>query len=140
MQDFANFNSTAAKRSPWNKGKLTGAKPPLLDPVGATNVCRGRDRGFELKDWLDRYTSDWQKRFKETDMPMNELSVAPRRAVKIGLIIAMILFVASLVMRTIDIYQTHQSISPTAIASLALGALGVVMAAGAFFYAVLRRK
>jgi preprotein translocase subunit Sec61beta len=73
-------------------------------------------------------------------MPINEISVAPRRAVKIGLIIAMILFVASLVMRTIDIYETHQSISPTAIASLALGALGVVMAAGAFFYAVLRKK
>jgi len=30
--------------------------------------------------------------------------------------------------------------SPAAIASLALGALGVVTAAGAFFYAVLRRK
>jgi hypothetical protein len=43
-------------------------------------------------------------------------------------------------MRSIDIYQTHQSMSPAAIASLALGALGVVMAAGALFYAVLRRK
>jgi len=45
-----------------------------------------------------------------------------------------------LITRAIDIYQTHQSISPAAGASLALGALGVVMAAGAFFYAVLRRK
>ncbi len=70
-------------------------------------------------------------------MPMNGSSVARRRVVKIGLIVATILFVAS---RSIDIYQTHQSMSPAAIASLALGALGVVMAAGAFFYAVLRRK
>jgi integrase len=30
MQDLANSNSTAARRAPWNKGKLTGAKPPLL--------------------------------------------------------------------------------------------------------------
>ena len=73
-------------------------------------------------------------------MPMNGSSVARRRAVKIGLIVAAILFAASLAGRAIDIYQTHQSISPAAIASLALGALGVVMAAGAFFYAVLRRK
>ena len=29
MQDLANPNPTTAKRSPWNKGKLTGAKPPL---------------------------------------------------------------------------------------------------------------
>jgi integrase len=29
MQYLANPNPTAAKRSPWNKGKLTGAKPPL---------------------------------------------------------------------------------------------------------------
>lgn len=73
-------------------------------------------------------------------MPITAPSVARRRAVKIGLIVAMILFVASLVARAIDIYQTQQSISPAAIASLALGALGVVIAGGAFFYAVLRRK
>ncbi len=73
-------------------------------------------------------------------MPINGSSIARRRAVKIGLIVATILFVASLVMRAMDIYQTHQSMSPAAIASLALGALGLVMAAGAFFYAVLRRK
>jgi uncharacterized membrane protein YqhA len=73
-------------------------------------------------------------------MPINGSSIARRRAVKIGLIVATILFVASLVMRAIDIYQTHQSISPAAIVSLALGVLGVVMAAAAFFYAVLRRK
>jgi hypothetical protein len=30
MQNLANPNSTADRRSPWNKGKLTGAKPPLL--------------------------------------------------------------------------------------------------------------
>jgi integrase len=29
MQDVVNATPTAAKRSPWNKGKLTGAKPPL---------------------------------------------------------------------------------------------------------------
>ena len=29
MQDLVNAIPTAAKRSPWNKGKLTGAKPPL---------------------------------------------------------------------------------------------------------------
>jgi integrase len=29
MQDVLNATPTAAKRSPWNKGKLTGAKPPL---------------------------------------------------------------------------------------------------------------
>ena len=73
-------------------------------------------------------------------MAINGLSVARRRAVKRGLIVAIILFVASLIARAIDIYQTHQSISPAAIASLALGALGVVIAGGAFFYAVWRRK
>jgi uncharacterized membrane protein YqhA len=72
-------------------------------------------------------------------MPING-SVNRRRAVRIGLIVALVLFVASLTARAIDIYRTHQSISPTAIASLALGALGVVIAAGAFFYSVLRRK
>jgi len=73
-------------------------------------------------------------------MPIDGPSVARRRAVKIGLIVAMLLFVVSLIARVIDIYQTHPSISPVATASLALGALGVVMAGGAFFYAVLRRK
>src|SRR5580700_11711922 len=29
MQDYANATSDASKRIPWNKGKLTGAKPPL---------------------------------------------------------------------------------------------------------------
>ena len=73
-------------------------------------------------------------------MPINGLSVARRRTVKIGLIVAMLLFVVSLIARVIDIYQTHQSISPVAIASLALGALGVVMGAGAYFYAVLGKQ
>jgi len=29
MQDLVNTIATATRRSPWNKGKLTGAKPPL---------------------------------------------------------------------------------------------------------------
>ena len=29
MQDNANFELPAPKWMPWNKGKLTGAKPPL---------------------------------------------------------------------------------------------------------------
>jgi integrase len=29
MQDIANFELLAPRRIPWNKGKLTGAKPPL---------------------------------------------------------------------------------------------------------------
>jgi hypothetical protein len=60
--------------------------------------------------------------------------------VKIGLIVAMILFLASLIARVIDIDQTQQSISPVAIASLALGTVGVVIGAGAYFYAVLGKK
>ena len=29
MEDFENAIATAIRRAPWNKGKLTGAKPPL---------------------------------------------------------------------------------------------------------------
>jgi hypothetical protein len=29
MQDIANTELPAPERTPWNKGKLTGAKPPL---------------------------------------------------------------------------------------------------------------
>jgi hypothetical protein len=29
MQDQVNLTTTAQKRMPWNKGRLTGAKPPL---------------------------------------------------------------------------------------------------------------
>jgi hypothetical protein len=29
MQVLVNFSPTKAKRTPWNKDKLTGAKPPL---------------------------------------------------------------------------------------------------------------
>ena len=29
MQDNTNFSVPSAKRIPWNKGKLIGAKPPL---------------------------------------------------------------------------------------------------------------
>ncbi len=67
-------------------------------------------------------------------------SDARRRAVKIGLIVAIILVAASFIMRAIDIYQTHQSISPAAIVSLALGALAFVMIAGAYFYEMFRKK
>ena len=80
------------------------------------------------------------QRFKETDMPISELADARRRAIKIGLIVGMLLLVASFVMRAIDIYQTQQSISSAAIASLALGALAFVMIAAAYFYEVLRKK
>ena len=31
MQDDANFAQSAPKRTPWNKGKLIGAKPPLRE-------------------------------------------------------------------------------------------------------------
>jgi hypothetical protein len=58
----------------------------------------------------------------------------------IGLIVATILLVASFILRGIDIYQTHPSISLAAAASLALGVLAVVMGAVTYFYAVLRRK
>jgi hypothetical protein len=58
----------------------------------------------------------------------------------IGLIVATILLVASFILRGMDIYQTHPSISPAAATSLALGVLAVVMGAVTYFYAVLRRK
>jgi hypothetical protein len=29
MQDLVDTAATTARRTPWNKGKLTGAKPPL---------------------------------------------------------------------------------------------------------------
>jgi hypothetical protein len=73
-------------------------------------------------------------------MPINGPSVARRGVATIGLIVATILLVASFILRGIDIYQTHPSISPAAAASLALGVLAVVMGAVTYFYAVLRRK
>jgi hypothetical protein len=73
-------------------------------------------------------------------MPINGPSVVRRRVATIGLIVATILLVASFILRGIDIYQTHPSISPAAAASLALGVLAVVMGAVTYFYAVLRRK
>jgi hypothetical protein len=73
-------------------------------------------------------------------MPINGPSVARRKVATIGLIVATILLVASFILRGIDIYQTHPSISPAAAASLALGVLAVVMGAVTYFYAVLRRK
>ena len=73
-------------------------------------------------------------------MPINGPSVARRRVATIGLIVATILLVASFILRGIDIYQTHPSISPAAAASLALGVLAVVMGAVTYFYGVLRRK
>lgn len=72
-------------------------------------------------------------------MPTNELTPGRRRAVKIAVIVTMVLFLASLLARAIDIYQTHQSISIVSIASFAFGVLGVVMIAGSFFYTVSRR-
>lgn len=73
-------------------------------------------------------------------MPINGPSVARRGVATIGLIVATILLVASFILRGIDIYQTHPSISLAAAASLALGVLAVVMGAVTYFYAVLRRK
>ena len=103
-------------------------------------MCRAQIEGSSLEAGPIGIGRIGRSCFRETDVPINGPSVARRRVVKIGLIVAIILFVASLVARAIDIYQTHQSISPAAIASLALGALGVVIAGGAFFYAVWRRK
>jgi len=34
MQDQVNAPPTPQKRVPWNKGKVTGAKPPLRPIVG----------------------------------------------------------------------------------------------------------
>ena len=73
-------------------------------------------------------------------MPTNGPSVARRRMAKIGLIVALILFAASLIMQAIDIYQTHRTISPTHFASLALAALAVVVGAGTCLYAVSRKN
>jgi hypothetical protein len=83
---------------------------------------------------------DWRKLVKETDMPTNGPSVARRRMAKIGLIVALILFAASLIMQAIDIYQTHRAISPTHFASLALAALAIVVGAGTYYYYAVSRK
>ena len=73
-------------------------------------------------------------------MAINGLSVARRRGATIGLIVGTILLVASLILRGVDIYQTHHSISAAAAAYLAFGVLAVVIGAATFFYAVLSRK
>jgi hypothetical protein len=44
MQDHENADPIAFKRVPWNKGKLTGAKPPLRPKhVWSGPSCRSRD-------------------------------------------------------------------------------------------------
>jgi hypothetical protein len=58
----------------------------------------------------------------------------------IGLIVGTILLVASFILRGVDIYQTHHSISAAAAAYLVFGVLAVVIGAATFFYAVLSRK
>lgn len=73
-------------------------------------------------------------------MAINGLSVARRRVATIGLIVGTILLVASLILRGVDIYQTHHSISAAAAAYLVFGVLAVVIGAATFFYAVLSRK
>jgi hypothetical protein len=71
---------------------------------------------------------------------INGLSVARRRVATIGLIVGTILLVASFILRGVDIYQTHHSISAAAAAYLVFGVLAVVIGAATFFYAVLSRK
>ena len=73
-------------------------------------------------------------------MAIKGLSVARRRVATIGLIVGTILLVASFILRGVDIYQTHHSISAAAAAYLVFGVLAVVIGAATFFYAVLRRK
>lgn len=73
-------------------------------------------------------------------MAINGLAVARRRVATIGLIVGTILLVASLILRGVDIYQTHHSISAAAAAYLVFGVLAVVISAATFFYAVLSRK
>ncbi|MGB6174010.1 MAG: hypothetical protein WBG12_18790 [Xanthobacteraceae bacterium] len=73
-------------------------------------------------------------------MAINGLSVARRRVATIGLIVGTILLVASFILRGVDIYQTHHSISAAAAAYLVFGVLAVVIGAATFFYAVLSRK
>ncbi|MGA8356747.1 MAG: hypothetical protein WB772_05270, partial [Xanthobacteraceae bacterium] len=71
---------------------------------------------------------------------INGLSVARRRVATIGLIVGTILLVASFILRGVDIYQTHHSISAAGAAYLVFGVLAVVIGAATFFYAVLSRK
>jgi hypothetical protein len=73
-------------------------------------------------------------------MPTNGPSVARRRLAKIGVIVALILLAASLIMQAIDIYQAHRAISPVHIAALALAALAIVVGAATYLYAVSRKN
>jgi hypothetical protein len=42
MQDSEEPSPAISKRTPWNKGKLTGAKPPLrLNPCMTNFLCNG---------------------------------------------------------------------------------------------------
>jgi hypothetical protein len=44
MQDNANPELTAPGRTPWNKGKLTGARPPLRQETRLGNPDEAADR------------------------------------------------------------------------------------------------
>jgi hypothetical protein len=73
-------------------------------------------------------------------MPTNGPSVARRRLAKIGVIVALMLLAASLIMQAIDIYQAHRAISPVHIAALALAALAIVVGAATYLYVVSRKN
>src|SRR6266852_328249 len=59
-----NATLTPLKRLPWNKGKLTGAKPPLRHPArrkarrpagaGTDQLCHRRELEHRKVAWLDR--------------------------------------------------------------------------------------
>ena len=55
MQLNANSGLPAAKRTPWNKGKLTGAKPPLRPKhvwsIRTKLQVEGRTRDLAPRDW-----------------------------------------------------------------------------------------
>jgi len=44
MQDLEDPISQAPRREPWNKGKLTGAKPPLRPKHGLVDSEQAADR------------------------------------------------------------------------------------------------
>jgi uncharacterized protein YqgC (DUF456 family) len=71
---------------------------------------------------------------------INGLSVARRRVATIGLVVGAILMVVSFILRGVDIYQTHHSISAAAAAYLVFGVLALVIGTATFFRAVLSRK
>ena len=56
MQDNANYVLPAPKRTPWNKGKLTGAKPPLRPKhvwsIGPNSKLRDKPGTWRCLTWL----------------------------------------------------------------------------------------